>query len=170
MKALVGNPKSEIRVPKEGRSSKAEWLPTGVDSAGWHWGDVHEPGAFELREETALEPPSPPDLLERTARFGEAVVALAKRVPQNPVTKRLIEQLVGAGTSVGANYCEADDSVSKRDGRNRIGTCRKESKETMFFLRMTAAAVPELAGEARRLWREARELNSIFGAIWRKLG
>jgi four helix bundle protein len=84
------------------------------------------------------------------------------------VNNRLIEQLVGAGTSVGANYCEADDAVSGKEFKQRIGICRKESKETMFFLRMVAAAEEELAGEARALWREAKELNLIFGAIWRK--
>jgi four helix bundle protein len=76
--------------------------------------------------------------------------------------------LVGAGTSVGANYAEAQDAVSRKDFRNRVGTSRKESKETMFFLRMVAVADESLAPEARRLWREARELNRIFGSIWRK--
>ena len=55
------------------------------------------------------------DLEERTARFGEAIIDFAKTIPLNPVTNRIITQLVGAGTSVGANYVEADDAVSKRD-------------------------------------------------------
>ena len=53
----------------------------------------------------------PFDLEERTALFGEAVIAFARKIPRDPVTQRLISQLVGAGTSVGANYCEADDAV-----------------------------------------------------------
>jgi len=57
----------------------------------------------------------PYDLEERTALFGESVIDFAKRIPMNPVTERLIPQLVAAGTSVGANYCEADDAVSKKD-------------------------------------------------------
>jgi hypothetical protein len=55
------------------------------------------------------------DLEERTARFGEAIIDFAKRIPAGPLTERLISQLVGAGTSVGANYDEADDAVSKRN-------------------------------------------------------
>ena len=55
------------------------------------------------------------DLEERTARFGEAVIDFAKKIPRDPVTERIITQLIGAGTSVGANYTEADDSVSKRE-------------------------------------------------------
>jgi four helix bundle protein len=75
---------------------------------------------------------------------------------------------VGAGTSVAANYCEADDAVSGKEVKQKIGYSRKESKETMIFLRFVAKADPNLAAEARILWREARELNLIFGAIWRK--
>ena len=104
---------------------------------------------------------------ERTARFGEAVIDFAKAIPQNPATNRLISQLVGAGTSVGANYVEADDSVSKKDFLKSIGTCRKEARETKHFLRMVVRAVPELKPEARKLWTEARELNLIFSKIWR---
>ena len=107
------------------------------------------------------------DLEERTARFGEAVIDFAKTIPQNPVTNRLISQLVGAGTSVGANYVEADDSVSKKDFLKSIGTWRKEARETKHFLRMIARAVPELKLQARELWMEARELHLIFSRIWR---
>ena len=108
------------------------------------------------------------DLEERTARFGEAVIDFAKTIPQNPVTNRLISQLVGAGTSVGANYVEADDSVSKKDFLKSIGTCRKEARETKLWLRMIVAAEPELKTDARKLWQEAKELHLIFAAIWRK--
>ena len=107
------------------------------------------------------------DLEERTARFGEAVIDFPKTIPKNPVTNRLISQLVGAGTSVGANYVEVDDSVSKKDFLKSIGTCRKEARETKHFLRMIARAVPKLNLEARELWMEARELHLIFSKIWR---
>ncbi len=53
------------------------------------------------------------DLEERSARFGEAIVVFAKKIPRNVVTIPLIDQLVRAGTSIGANYCEADEAVSK---------------------------------------------------------
>jgi four helix bundle protein len=107
------------------------------------------------------------DLEERTARFGEAIIDFAKTIPQNPITNRLISQLIGASTSVGANYAEADDSVSKKDFLKSIGTCRKEARETKHFLRMVARAVPELKLQARELWMEARELHLIFSRIWR---
>ncbi|SRR6266852_2053193 len=66
------------------------------------------------------------DLEERTARFGEAVIDFAKTIPQNAVTNRIISQVVGAATSVGANYVEADDAISKKEFLKSIGTCRKK--------------------------------------------
>ncbi len=107
------------------------------------------------------------DLEERTARFGEAVIDFAKTIPQDAVTNRIISQLVGAATSVGANYVEADDAVSKKEFLKNIGTCRKEARETKHFLRMAVRAVPALKPEARKLWMEARELHLIFSRIWR---
>ena len=107
------------------------------------------------------------DLEERTARFGEAVIDFAKVIPQSAVTNRIISQLVAAGTSVGANYVEADDAVSKKEFLKNIGTCKKEARETKHHLRMIVRAVPELKPEARKLWLEAKELHLIFSKIWR---
>ena len=108
------------------------------------------------------------DLEERTALFGEAVVRFCKKIPLSPVNNRLIGQLTGCGTSVGANYCEASEGVSKKDFRNIIGRCVKEAKETKYFLRMMAAAEPQMAEEGRQLYREAKELHLIFASIFRK--
>src|SRR3954451_23275158 len=81
------------------------------------------------------------DLEERTARFGEALIDFAKTIPQGPITNRLIGQLVGCGTAVGANYCEADDAVSRKEFFLRICTCRKEAREAKYFFRMVVRAV-----------------------------
>src|SRR5437667_209040 len=118
-----------------------------------------------VREEPCTKPVY--DLEERTARFGEAVIDFAKTIPQGAVTHRIISQLVGAGTSIGANYVEADDSVSKKEFLKCIGTCKKEARETKHFLRMAVRAVPKLKVEARVLWMEAREFHLIFSKIWR---
>jgi len=107
------------------------------------------------------------DLEERTGRFGEAIIDFPKRIPQNPVTNRIIIHLVQAGTSVSANYIEADDAVSRKQFLKNIGTCRKQARETKYFLRMAAPAVPELKPQAGTLWLEARELHLIFSKIWR---
>jgi len=107
------------------------------------------------------------DLEERTARFGEAVIDFAKTIPQSAVTSRIISQLVGAATSVGANYVEADDAVSKKEFLKSIGTCKKEAREVKHFLRMAVRISPELKSQARKLWIEAKELHLIFSSIWR---
>ena len=107
------------------------------------------------------------DLEERTGRFGEAVIAFAKRIPLTEVTRPLICQLVRSATSIGANYLEADDADSKKDFRFKIGLCRREARETKHWLRMIVAADDGLRDEARTLWQEAKELNLIFGKIRR---
>jgi four helix bundle protein len=129
------------------------------------WDD--DPARSVVREDTLPVQPPIYDLEERTVRFGEAVIDFANTIPRTPVTKRLIEQLVGCGTSVGANYCEADDAVSKKEFRLRCGTCKKEARETKYFLRIVVRAVPELKPQARPLWQEAKELHLIFAKIWR---
>lgn len=108
------------------------------------------------------------DLEERAALFGEQVIDLLKQIPETAITRRLIDQLVGAATSMGANYCEASEAVSKKEFRQRIGICKKEAKETKFFLRMIARAVPEQRETIRTLWTEAKELHLIFCSIYRK--
>jgi four helix bundle protein len=167
----IRNPKSEGRRKAEIRNPRSERdlveVALSPESAFWSWGDQLEEHALVLREDSSANAQAAP-LGERTTQFGEAVICFAKKIPRTPVNERLISQLVGAGTSVGANFCEADDSVSGKEFKLRIGTCRKESKETMFFLRLIATAEPTLADEARTLWREAKQLNLIFGAIWRK--
>jgi len=109
------------------------------------------------------------DLEERTAIFGENVILFCRKVPIDPVTSPLITQLVKAGTSIGANYCEADDAESKKDFKHKIGIVKKESRESKHFIRMMAVAAPELKDEAKPLWQEAKELNLIFNSIFKKI-
>lgn len=108
------------------------------------------------------------DLEERTAVFGEEVIEFVKRIPNDIIINVLTVQLVRAATSVGANYCEADDAVSKKDFKNKIGLCRKESRETKHWLRMIATANENLKDDSRKLWTEAKELNLIFSKIFNR--
>jgi len=107
------------------------------------------------------------DLEERTAVFGVTIIRFAGTIPENSVTRPLLSQLVRSSTSVGANYCEADDAESKKDFRHKIGICRKEAREAKHWLRMLVATVPEVKADARVFWQEAKELNLIFSAIIR---
>ncbi len=109
------------------------------------------------------------DLEERTAKFGEDIVKFSKKIPRNLTTQRIIPQLIGSGTSVGANYCEADDAELGKDFKHKIGICKKEAREVKHWMRMIVVAVPELIKEARVIWQEAHELNLIFNAITHKI-
>jgi len=105
------------------------------------------------------------DLEERTARFAEDVIRFCKTIKTNDINRPLINQLIRAGTSVAANYCEADDAESRSDFKHKIGICKKEARETKSWLRMLAVANPETKEKARKLWQEAKELHLIFNAI-----
>ena len=106
--------------------------------------------------------------MRRTAPFGESVIEFAKRIPVNHVNQPLIGQLVRSATSVGENYCEADDASSRKEFRYRINICKREARETKHWLRMIAAAAPEMKDDARTIWTEAKELHLIFAAIYRR--
>ncbi len=105
------------------------------------------------------------DLEERTAKFGEDIIDLCKRIPKMTVTMPLIDQLVRAGTSIGANYAEANGASSKKDFKNKIFICKKEAIETKYWLRMLAKAESSIADECRKLWKENHELTLIFSKI-----
>jgi len=115
------------------------------------------------------EAPSPKtkkfDLEDRTASFGIEIIRLAKRVPETVITKPLISQIIRSGTSIGANYMEADVAESKKDFIHKIKLCKKEAKETLHWLRMLAEVAPKEKEACRKLWKEASELVRIFGAI-----
>lgn len=108
------------------------------------------------------------DLEERTALFGESVIEFAKKISKNEVTRPLISQVVRSGTSVGANYCEADCAESRKDFEHKLGIAKKEAKETKHWLRMIAKAAPEFREEAKTLWKEANEIQLILITIIKK--
>jgi four helix bundle protein len=162
--------KHQAPTSKLQRSSKSQ-TPNCRNDTPFTYDNV--PNAVLLLNEGTVEgggTKHPFDLEERTARFGEAIVRFSKRVPRNPTNNRLVDQIVGCGTSIGANYCEANEGVSRKDFRNVIGRCVKEAKETKFFLRMIAASEPLLALDGRDLYREAKQLHLIFASIFRKMG
>ena len=105
------------------------------------------------------------DLEERTAVFGENVIDFANALPRNEITRPLISQIVRSAPSVGANYMEANQASSRKDFRNKIAICRKESNETKHWLRMISRASQDKKEECRNLWKESHELTLIFPKI-----
>jgi four helix bundle protein len=105
------------------------------------------------------------DLEERTAKFGENIISFAQELRETTINKPLISQLIRSATSIGANYMEANQASSKKDFKNKIHICRKESNETKHWLRMISKANPDKNEECRKFWKEAHELTLIFSKI-----
>lgn len=159
---------SKLQIPKPRKIPNSKLQNPTLAVGSLEWWEQPEWSNETLMLKDAPTNGRPFDLEERTAQFGEAIVRFSRKIPRDPTNNRLIDQLVGCGTSVGANYCEANEPVSKKDFRHSISRCVKEAKETKFFLRMVAASEPQLADEARVLYREAKELLLIFCSMYRK--
>ena len=102
------------------------------------------------------------DLEERTINFAENVINFVKTLPKNSILNPLIEQLVRSASSIGANYYEATEAESKKDFQHKIGICKKEAKETKYWLRLLAKSNSDNIIRLRLLWKEAHELLLIF--------
>ena len=106
------------------------------------------------------------DLEERTFSFANNVRAWGKKLPKNVINYEDSKQLVRASGLVGANYIEANESLSKKDFYYRVKICRKESKESIYFLRLIDLGHDlDLEEERNSLIQEATELMKIFGSI-----
>jgi len=105
------------------------------------------------------------DLEERTAKFAENIIELCKKIPKDAITVPIISQLVRSGTSIGANYAEANGASSKKDFHNKIHICKKEGIETKYWLRILGKASDSFLEDCRKLWKEAHELTLIFSKI-----
>jgi len=105
------------------------------------------------------------DLEDRTLKFSEDLITFCKKIPASTIAAVLIGQLIRSGTSIGANYCEANGASSKKDFMNKIYICKKEAKETMYWLGLIGKTIEENVKECRALWKEAHELTLIFSKI-----
>jgi four helix bundle protein len=109
------------------------------------------------------------DLEERTFQFAKRVRGFVKRLPRTVCNIEDVKQVVRSSGSVGANYIEGNEALSKKDFRMRVKISRKEAKESAYWLRLLeTAADGNLNAERMDLIREATELMKIFGAILRK--
>ena len=105
------------------------------------------------------------NLEERTLDFGKRIIRLARALPKETVNFVLIDQVVRSGTSMGANYREANETETKKDFCYRIRICRKEGKETLYWLELIIEANPEFKERILPLMQETTELIKIFAAI-----
>jgi four helix bundle protein len=112
--------------------------------------------------------PKPYNIEERTLEFGKRIIRLCKALPTNKVNDVLIRQLMRSGTSIGANYREANETDTKKDFRNRIRISKKEAKETIYWLELIIEANPNIGNRIKLLLQENLEIMKILGSIYFK--
>lgn len=105
---------------------------------------------------------------DRTLEFGKRIIRLCKKLTKNVITVEPIKQVMRSGCSVGANYREANDALSKKDFVHRLRISRKEAKETMYWLELLTEACPESREDIQPLEGEVYELIKILSAIIEK--
>ena len=119
---------------------------------------------------TEWKPMSRPyDLEDRTYEFGKAVRDFIRAIPMTLSNIEDAKQVVRSSGSVGANYIEANEAVSRNDFIHRTKICRKEARESRHWLRLLYTKEETTLDQRREaLMQEAYELTLIFSAILRK--
>ena len=106
------------------------------------------------------------DLEERTYKFAKEVRDFIKEIPKISTNNIYIAQLIRSSSSIGANFIEANEALSKKDFYHRVRICRKEAKETNFWLMLLDISTNlQLQSKLNNLIQEVNELMKIFGAI-----
>jgi len=105
------------------------------------------------------------DLEERTFSFAKEVIAFVNILPKTIANLEIIKQVIRSSGSVGANYIEANEALGKKDFAMRVKICRKEAKESIYWLRLIEARGEDAEKRKQSLISEATELMKIFGAI-----
>jgi four helix bundle protein len=108
------------------------------------------------------------DLEDRTFNFAKNVIDLINKLPKTLANIEISKQVIRSSGSVGANYIEANESLSKKDFIMRVKICRKEAKESRYWLRLLNCNAEEVETERAVLVQEAGEIMKIFGAILQK--
>lgn len=112
----------------------------------------------------------PYNLEDRTFLFAKEVVLFCKKLPKTVSNLEYSKQVIRSSGSVGANYIEANEAFSKKDFQMRAKICRKEAKESAYWLRLIIETneIPALKTEGQQLINEAVELKKIFSSILEK--
>ena len=108
------------------------------------------------------------DLEERTLRFAKEVIMYVNTLPKTMANNEIIKQVIRSSGSVGANYIEANEALSKKDFAMRVKICRKEAKESGYWLKLLELRGEDTEQKRQMLIDEAIQLTKIFGAIVEK--
>jgi len=107
------------------------------------------------------------DLEERTFKFAKSAIGYFRKIPKTISNIEIAKQGIRSSGSVGANFIEANEALSKKDFIMRIKICRKEAKETIYWAKLSEC-LEIVTEEKNTIIREATELMKIFGSIIEK--
>ncbi len=108
------------------------------------------------------------DLEDRTFLFAQSIRSFLRKIKTSSLLVSDMQQLMRSSGSIGANYIEANDAISRKDLIHRVRICKKEAKETIYWLKLLVVS-DDLKTEKERLIQEANELMRIFATIIKKL-
>lgn len=108
-------------------------------------------------------------LEERTRKFAVRIIRLSSKLPNSPEGRVIRNQITKSGTSIGANYREANRARSKADFKNKLRICESEASETQYWLEVVVAAEVLTWDEVKADCEECSELLAIFTSITNKL-
>ncbi|MFA5187865.1 MAG: four helix bundle protein [Patescibacteria group bacterium] len=108
------------------------------------------------------------DLEDRTLKFAKNCLDLCKQLQKDVISLELVKQFVRACCSVGANYREANDTITKKDFLHKIAICRRESKESKYWLELLLHTNPNFKLQIEPLIDESHQLARIFASIGAK--
>ena len=108
-------------------------------------------------------------LEKRTRAFGISIIRLSEKLPSNPEAKVIKSQITRAGTSIGANYREANRSRSKPDFKSKIKICESEASETQYWLEIIKELKWLNQNDLSHELQECSELLAIFTTISKNL-
>jgi len=111
----------------------------------------------------------PYDLEERTFNFAKSIFYFIDTLPKTIVNSEITKQVIRSSGSVGANYIEANEALSKKDYAFRVKICRKEAKETLYWLKLMNIKGEDVSKKQQTLIDEGTELMKIFGSIIEKV-
>ena len=109
------------------------------------------------------------DLEERLLRFSKNLLFCIKNMRIEYLNRNIVDQVIRSGTSIGANYCEANGANGKKDFANKIHICKKEAKETTYRLELLTSVIKNPSMELVSLLKESKEIMCIFNKIAQKV-
>ena len=109
------------------------------------------------------------DLEDRTLRFAKEILEFVRILPKTMANTEIMKQIIRSSGSVGANYIEANEALSKKDFAMRVKICRKEAKESRYWLKLIEVKGGDTEKRRQSLINEATELMKIFGSIVEKV-